>query len=310
VTPKVERLVNLTVALLETRRPLTFAELKQRTGFYDQDDAESARRMFERDKDDLRRLGVPVETQDVAFGEDLGYRIPRAAYELPDVELTAQEVAALALAVRLTGSNAAALALAKLAARAPDPAGLDARPTTRIELAPEQVDVVADAVVARVPIRFTYRTAAGEVAERTIDPYAVVRRRAAWYVVGRDHARDALRAFRLDRITDRPRSVGASGAYEVPGDLDVAAAVSGPEVEGVAAVVAVSPSHRWTVESRGGRVTDRAHGDWPVLALDGLDPERGLSFLLGLGADAIVLEPPELREAVRSALRRLVGVPA
>jgi proteasome accessory factor B len=310
VTPKVERLVNLTVALLETRRPLTFAELKQRTGFYDQDDAESARRMFERDKDDLRRLGVPVETQDVAFGEDLGYRIPRAAYELPDVELTAQEVAALALAVRLTGSNAAALALAKLAARAPDPAGLDARPTTRIELAPEQVDVVADAVVARVPIRFTYRTAAGEVAERTIDPYAVVRRRAAWYVVGRDHARDALRAFRLDRITDRPRSVGASGAYEVPGDLDVAAAVSGPEVAGVSAVVAVAPSQRWTVESRGGRATDRTHGDWPVLALDALDPERGLSFLLGLGADVIVLEPPELREAVRSALRRLAGVPA
>lgn len=310
MTPKVERLVNLTVALLETRRPLTFAEIRRRTGFYVQDDAESARRMFERDKDDLRKLGVPVETEDVIFGEEVGYRIPRASYELPDVELTAEEVAALALAVRLTGSGGPALAFAKLAARAPDPARLDARPTTRIALTPDAVDAVADAVVRRAPVRFTYRTAAGAVAERTIDPYAVVRRRAAWYLVGRDHGRDALRAFRLDRITDRPQVVGEPGGYEVPDDLDVAAAVSGPETLGITAEVAVSPSARWMVESRGGRATSRTHGDWPVMVLDDLDPDRGLSLLLGLGADVVVLGPPELRDSVVTAHRRLAGADA
>jgi proteasome accessory factor B len=72
VVPKVERLVNLTVALLEARRPLTFDQIKARTRFYGQDDAESARRMFERDKDELRRLGVPIETRPVQFSEYVG----------------------------------------------------------------------------------------------------------------------------------------------------------------------------------------------------------------------------------------------
>jgi proteasome accessory factor B len=311
VTPKVERLVNLTVALLEARRPLTLAELKQRTGYYTQEDAESGRRMFERDKDDLRRLGVPIETREVAFGEELGYVVPRRTYELPDVKLTAEEVAALALAVRLTGTGAQPLAFAKLAARSPDPAELDARPTTRVELAPEPVDAVADAVILRAPLRFTYRTAAGSVAERTIDPYGVVRRRAAWYLVGRDHDRDALRAFRLDRITDRPRIVGEGGGYELPDDLDVVAAVSGPEVESGPAELAVSPSARWAVESRGGRDTGRSHDGWPVLVMDHLDRDRGLSMLLGLGADVIVLAPPDLRADVIAALQRVADqVPA
>jgi proteasome accessory factor B len=305
VAEKVERLVNLTIALLEARRPLTLADIKHKTGYYGQADRESARRMFERDKDDLRRLGIPLETQEVAFGDEVGYRVPRRAYELPDVQLTAEEVAALALAVRLTGAEGTPLALAKLAARAPDPAPLATRPTTRVDLVPDPVDPVAEAVIDRATVRFTYRTADGSVGERTVDPYAVVRRRAAWYLVGRDHDRDAVRAFRLDRMTDRPRTVGQPGGYTVPDDLDVAAAVSGPEVSGVTVELAVAPQARWAVEARGGRDTGRVHDGWPVLELPGLHPWRERSWVLGLGADVLVLEPAELRDAVVDGLRRI-----
>jgi proteasome accessory factor B len=134
VPPKVERLVNLTVALLEARRPMTFAEIRRRTRFYEQDDAESARRMFERDKDELRRLGVPIEVRELAFGDELGYLVDRGAYEVEDLDLTPEEVAALAMAVQLTGSEGEHLALTKLVARAPDPVALGTRPTTRIAL--------------------------------------------------------------------------------------------------------------------------------------------------------------------------------
>ena len=307
-TPKVERLVNLTVALLEARRPMTFADIRRRTGFYRQSDAESARRMFERDKDDLRRLGVPVVVRDVAFGEEQGYQVPRDAYELPDVELSAEEVAALALAIRVTGTSGTPLAFAKLVARAPDPAVLDAQPTTRVALTPDAVDPVADAVVGRAPLTFTYRTAAGEVSSRTIDPYGVVRRKAAWYLVGRDHRREALRAFRLDRIVDRPSIVGPAESFDRPDHLDVAAAVSGPEATSAAATLAVDAGARWAVELRGGVPTGATHAGRAVLHVDDVDPVRDLPWLLGLGAEAVVLEPPELRAAVVAALGRAAQV--
>jgi proteasome accessory factor B len=307
VTAKVERLVNLTVAFLEARRPMTLAELRRRTGYYTQGDPESSRRMFERDKDDLRRLGVPIETREVAFGDEVGYVVDRAAYELADVDLTAEEVAALSLAVQLTGSEGSHLALAKLAARAPDPADLATSPTTRVSLVPDPVDAVADAVVARVPVRFPYRTAGGETAERTVDPYAIVQRRGAWYLVGRDHARDAIRAFRLDRMVGRAREAGAPGGYLVPEGFDPAEHVRGPEGERVDVEVAVRAGARWAVELRGGVDTGRTHHGEPVLRLPDLDPVRDRSWLLGLGPDVEVLAPEALRAEVVEALERLSG---
>lgn len=305
MTAKVERLVNLTVALLEARQPMSLAELKRRTGYYGQDDQRAARRMFERDKDELRRLGVPVATLPLPFGDEVGYRIARRDYELPDVDLSAEEVAALALAVRLTGTEGTPLALAKLAARAPDPVDLP-EPTTRVELADEPVDALADAILERTPMRFGYRTAAGTVGVRQVDPYAVVRRRTASYLVGRDHDRDAVRAFRLDRMTDRPVTVGEPHAFEPPGDLDVAAAVQGPEVQGVEVELAVAPAARWAVQLRGGRDTGRVHQGEAVMALSGLHPVRDRSWILGLGADVTVVAPPELRDTVRVALDAVV----
>jgi proteasome accessory factor B len=306
LTAKVERLVNLTVALLEARQPMSLSELKRRTGYYAQGDERAARRMFERDKDELRRLGVPIATLPLPFGDEVGYRVVRRDYELPDVDLTAEEVAALALAVRLTGAEGTPLALAKLAARAPDPADLP-EPTTRVELADQAVGAVADAIVDRSAVRFSYRTAAGVEGVRTIDPYAVVRRRTAGYLVGRDHDRDALRAFRLDRMTELPVTVGESGAFEPPSDLDVAAAVQGPEVEGVEVELAVAPAARWAVELRGGQDAGRTHHGHPVMVLPELDPVRDRSWILGLGADVTVLAPRSLRDAVVASLDALTG---
>jgi proteasome accessory factor B len=306
VTAKVERLVNLTVALLETHLPMSLAELKRRTGYYDQDDERAARRMFERDKDELRRLGVPIETLPLPFSDEVGYRVMRRDYELPDVDLSAEEVAALALAVRLTGTEGTPLALAKLAARAPDPVELP-QPTTHVELADAPVGGVADAILDRTAVRFGYRTAAGDEAVRTIDPYAVVRRRSAGYLVGRDHDRDAVRAFRLDRMTELPVTVGEPRAFDPPSDLDVAAAVRGPELEGVEVELAVTSAARWAVELRGGQDTGRRHDGDPVMVVSGLDPVRDRSWILGLGADVTVLGPPSLRVAVLGALDAIVG---
>ena len=303
MSAKVERLVNLTIALLETRKPLTFAELRARTGYYGQADPESARRMFERDKDDLRRLGVPIETRPLPLAVEDGYLIDRDAYELPDVDLTSEEVAALALAVRLTGERGS-LELAKLAARAPDPADLAADPATRVAVAPPAVEPIADAVVARAPVRFRYRPVRGDVATRSVDPYAVVQRRGAWYLVARDHDRDALRAFRLDRFEGPATVTGPGGGFVPPGDLDLAAVVAGPDTGEVEADLAVAPTARWAVEGRGATPTGERAGDRAVLRLR-LDPVRDLPWLLGLATEVAVVRPTALRDRVVAALTRL-----
>src|SRR5438270_13894721 len=96
---RLERLVNLVAALIDTPRPLTRSEIRKRIDGYSDDD-EAFRRNFERDKEVLREMGFPLTTSapDPAHPEDLGYRIPREQYELPDPGLDESELTALRLA--------------------------------------------------------------------------------------------------------------------------------------------------------------------------------------------------------------------
>jgi len=315
VMPAVERLVNLTVALLETRRPLTFDELRRRTGYYPQSDPASARRMFERDKETLRSLGVPVETRQDFGMEDPGYLIDRRAYELRGVDLDAEEVAALALAVEILGATEGALPLAKVAARAPDAAPLE-RPATRVGIPVTDVDTFAPAIIERRIVRFDYRTADGRVGVRTIEPYGIVRRRRAWYLVGRDRDRGEQRGFRTDRIQGRFEILEPPGAFEVEDELDLGAVVSGPDVEPVTVVFEARAEGRWPLEVRGGRdegpalgedATDEDAGSVRRIRVEGVDPLRDRAWLLGIAPDATVREPDDLRGVLRRALEKVLA---
>src|SRR5918994_1734460 len=161
---KLERLLNLTALLLETPRPLSAVEIRDRLGVYAAEN-DAFRRAFERDKDDLRAMGVPLEVQDVpgVVPAVEGYRIPQDRYYLRDPGLTAEEAAAPGVAV-------AAL-----------PGG--------------HVGSLFGAIAARTPVRFTYRGV-----ERRVDPYRLDFLRGRWYLTGFDHTRDDERAFRLDRF--------------------------------------------------------------------------------------------------------------
>ena len=305
--PVVERLVNLTVALLETRRPLTFEELRRRTGYYPQADAASARRMFERDKESLRAMGVPIETRQDYGMDDPGYLIDRRAYELRDVDLDAEEVAALALAVDMLGPEDGALALAKVAARAPDPVPLDT-PPTRIGIPVSDVDRLAPAIVERRRVRFAYRTADGRSGQRTVDAYGVVRRRRAWYLVGRDVDRDALRGFRFDRMLDDVELLEPPAAFEVPSGLDLAAVVSGPDAPTVEVLLDAAPEGLWAIASRGGTEEGPAEDGVHPMRVEGVDPVRDRAWLLGMAPEVAVRSPSDLRDDLVGALERVAAV--
>ena len=111
-----ERLVNLVALLLESRTPLTFDQIRgQLAEGYGHQDASSAKRMFERDKDVLRDIGVPIEVVSTdAWDVEHGYTIDKQRYYLPDIAFTPEELSALFVAVRSAGDISAEDAVRKL----------------------------------------------------------------------------------------------------------------------------------------------------------------------------------------------------
>ena len=100
MSDRLERLVNLTATLLDTRRPLTLEELAGRLEPSYPEHIVARRRAFQRDKETLLNLGVPVLTLPVdALSNELGYRIRPEDYYLPNPGLSAEERAALQVAV-------------------------------------------------------------------------------------------------------------------------------------------------------------------------------------------------------------------
>ncbi len=310
MTDRLERLINLVIALRETRRAMTAAEIRERVAGYGQPDHGAFRRMFERDKADLRDLGVPIETVSLEPWEERpGYRIDPRRYNLPDVHLEPDELAALALAVEATGlTDQGSPGLLKLEVAAGEPGGRPAqRPRIGITLdAPHRETLVAAQVTATV-VRFTYRPLGRDASKRTVDPYAIVHRRGRWYLVGRDHDRDERRAYRLDRIEGKVTTVGEPGAFQPPpddiGTDDVLPAPppGGPETAEVLAHDDVA----WQVarRARGGGVPSEP--GWTRFTVGVRDPEEFVTWALSFGPDVVVVSPPELRRQVVESLRAL-----
>ena len=197
---KLERLLNLTALLIETPRPLAAQDIKDRMEGYP-DDAAAFRQAFERDKRDLRDMGIPLAVEPVPGVVPAvdGYRIPKDRYYLADPGLDPDELAALHLAasaVQLEGT-AADDALAKLGSLDDERLASDADLAVGVLALPGQTDLgpLFGAVIDRRPVRFGYR---GE--PRTVDPYRLDFQRGRWYLSGFDHGRADERIFRLDRF--------------------------------------------------------------------------------------------------------------
>jgi proteasome accessory factor B len=314
---RTERLVNLVICLLSTRRFLTAAQIAATVPGYEHDphdprDHEAFQRKFERDKAELRDLGVPLETGTASvFDTEPGYRIARREYALPDVRLEPDEAAAVGIAARLwqhAGLAAAASSgLAKLRA-----AGIDVDPHATLGLEPVvTVDPTFAPLTAaareRRTVTFEYRTPAGDgPSRRRLQPWGVVCWRGRWYVVGHDLDRDATRCFRLSRVVGSVRAGGEPGAFAPPADLDLISHVarwSGPLERTGRATVLVRPGRaaglrRWAAEVAPGPDGDR-------LVVRYADAESLAGQLVGYGADVRVLEPPEVREAVIQRLKEI-----
>lgn len=320
-TAKVERLLNLVIALLSTRGYLTAEKIRATViGYGDSPSDEAFSRMFERDKNELRDLGIPLETGKASVFDTVdGYRINPDAYALPAIELTTEEAAAVAVAVQLWQSpqlraNAQG-AVAKLHAAGVevDPARADvlvAPPAALpgIHRAEPALGALMDAVQAGQAVQFGHRPSPVDpYVTRTVEPWGVVTHGGRWYLVGHDRDRDAVRTFRMSRIADEVTPIGSPGSVTRPDGVDLRAIVAeavGEAPTGLQARIWVADG-RAVALRRAGTVLGRqalAGRDGDIVGVDIGTHDRLARDIAGHGADAVVLDPPSLRDDVVARL--------
>lgn len=316
--------MNLVICLLSTRQFLTAEKIRESVvGYRESPSSEAFNRMFERDKSELRDLGIPLETGPAnRFSTVEGYRINRTAYELPEVDLDSGEAAAVAVAVRLWGSpelmSTSQSALLKLRAAGVQVDGdVDAVPVAAVPArtrgSESALRQLLEAIDAGQAVAFRHRSAPTEpYVDRTVEPWGVVTLHGRWYLVGHDVDRGATRTFRLSRISEPVRAVGPVGAVRKPVDVDLrsivdsvtgAGAVTGTATVWVAAGRAYELRRLGTVREerelggREGSVLDIPVRSWDWTA----------RLIAGHGLDALVLAPESLRVAVKDKLRSAAG---
>lgn len=303
-------MINLLALLVERSRPLTLKQIRRELGNQYSDQDEAARAAFERDKSELRKMGIPIEM--VTLGGDQagegGYTIDRRSFLLADLKLTDAERAALELAIATVrmGAVVGEGALWKLGGER-----ITNAPATsvNVQLTDEVLRSLAAGVIDRKSLTFTYKSE-----KRTVDPYGLLARGGFWYLVGHDHLREAQRVFRVDRIES---SIGVvNSSFERPANFDLESAVpterdmlADGEAPDTHAVVRVDAS-----------LAPRVRDEFGDAAVVGTNADGSVDFripcanlaafrswLFAMVDRAEVLSPPHVREHIVAALRELAG---
>jgi proteasome accessory factor B len=303
-TDRTERLLNLVICLLGAERPMSRAALRRSIpGYVDAASDEAFERMFERDKEELRQMGIPIDTVVNVQGEVEGYLIDEAAYAMPEIQFDAAERAVLGLAARVWSEAAlaaeAGAALRKIEATTGERWSplIPGRP----EAGEEALPVLWEAIRSRTAVRFAYLARGRDAREeRTVEPWATAFRHGAWYLVGWSRERQEGRAFRLSRI------VGP--VIRLRGDF---AAASREEIDSLLDDI-VDPAVRGTalisLPERGAarlRSAVRDHGDGTG-QIDFSDPDILVAEVIEAGA--VILEPRDAAARQREALEAVVRV--
>ena len=305
VSRKSERLVNLTIALLATKRYLTKSEIFRTVDGYE-GSPEAMERMFERDKDDLRSLGIAIElgSFDPLFEDEAGYRITPSSYKLDLGELDGTDIALLSIAASAwTGAaleRESTSALIKLASM-----GLDSDSEALSLLAPringtnENFTVITDAIIRRSEIEFEYVSSDLTKQQRRIAPYSLRGQSGSWYLVGQDLEKNSLRTFRLDRIVSEVSASKKSNTYVVPDEIPNQGA---EEVREVARIrIRKNRGH----QLRSYATVLESDEEWDEVSLPIVDANWLLRTILWHRDDVVLLEPSSLRKQLVQSLKEL-----
>jgi proteasome accessory factor B len=307
VSRKSERLINLTIALLATKRFITKSEILKTVEGYE-GSSESKDRMFERDKDDLRSLGIEIEvgTFDPLFNDEAGYRIKQERYQLDLGDVTPLEISLLSLAAQAwqgaSLDDAAQRALVKLSSLgiAVDEANL---PHSIPFLSDEGLDIpkITRAISEHQILEFTYRKYDLSLENRRVVPIGLSTRSGYWYLTGVDQSIEEVRTFRFDRVVGTFAVKKGPKNFETPKSFDFENLFE--RVKSVEATIDVRCGKGTSLRALA--ASTKSVGEWDQLQIPIVDMKTLSALILWHGDDVYVHSPMELREIIIASLKEI-----
>lgn len=308
---KTERLINLTMALLGAKRYMTKSEIFRKVAGYS-GSPETMERMFERDKDELRALGIEIDlvNNDPLFEDEVGYRISPDRFSLKPI-FSPEELGILATALNLLGNSSFANEVTRLNLKI-DPlmAAQKNDPEIKIEnslLMESAIKEISEAISSRTEISFDYKKGSDIKHEkRSVRPMGLSAWRGDWYLVGFDKDRADVRVFKLSRILSEINLVGKKGSYEIDPDFNVRDHVIMYTTSQYPVTLQVRKFTGYALRERAQRVEPYSD-DFDLITVYFVDENEALHSILWFGDNIVVLEPEELKLKVVNALKRIVA---
>ena len=308
---KSERLVNLVIALLATKRYLTKSEIFRTIEGYE-GSSESMERMFERDKDELRALGIEIEVSalDPLFDDEIGYRIRFENYVMDHSGFTTSEIAYMSLAAQVWKEEAlseiAQHAMRKLSGLA-SPIDISEIPAIAPVLinAPKYLNEIIDCISKRRTIEFVYLDSEMKTQSRQVNVYSYFSFKGSWYFSGLDVRKMEIRTFKCDRIVGDVSVSKGSKMYEIPEEY-IPSTESEENAYELTAQLLVRKGRGSQLRNRASKIVTGE--DFDAVDVPYSSENELLSLVLWHLDDVQVLAPSVLRDSVIKSLKNVVMV--
>jgi len=309
VSRKSERLVNLVIALLATKRYLTKSEIFRTIEGYE-GSSESMERMFERDKDELRALGIEIEVSalDPLFDDEIGYRIRFENYVMDHSGFTTSEIAYMSLAAQVWKEEAlseiAQHAMRKLSGLA-SPIDISEIPAIAPVLinAPKFLNEIIDCISKRRTIEFVYLDSEMKTQSRQVNVYSYFSFKGSWYFSGLDVRKMEIRTFKCDRIVGDVSVSKGSKMYEIPEEY-IPSTESEENAYELTAQLLVRKGRGSQLRNRASKIVTAE--DFDAVDVPYSSENELLSLVLWHLDDVQVLAPSVLRDSVIKSLKNVV----
>jgi proteasome accessory factor B len=303
---KTERLINLTLALLSSKRYLTKSEIFNNVAGYS-GSPETMERMFERDKDELRNLGIRIEVRalDPLFEDDQGYLIDSDTFQINPNDFSQEEIFLLTMAANLwhgsalqKDSKAALLKIQSLD-------GLVATNTVASPVIEDNEDskkllLIFDAVERFITLEFEYK---GTI--RQVKPYGIYTRRGFWYLAAQEN--DVVKSFKVVRIGQQIRATSKAQAFDKPSEFKLSTFledINSPTTS--KAEVRIRKNQALALRKR--HKVEEVDSEWDKLFIDYIFEEDLIESLLWYGSNLVVISPTSIRNQIINRARGLMNV--
>lgn len=303
---KTERLINLTLALLSSKRYLTKSEIFNNVAGYS-GSPETMERMFERDKDELRNLGIRIEVRalDPLFEDDQGYLIDSDTFQINPNDFSQEEIFLLTMAANLwhgsalqKDSKAALLKIQSLD-------GLVATNTVASPVIEDNEDskkllLIFDAVERFITLEFEYK---GTI--RQVKPYGIYTRRGFWYLAAQEN--DLVKSFKVVRIGQTIRATSKAQGFAKPSEFKLSAFLEDINAPTTSkAEVRIRKNQALALRKR--HKVEEVDSEWDKLFIDYIFEEDLIESLLWYGSNLVVISPTSIRDQIINRAKGLMNV--